>query len=131
MEHKKARFRTGTFCSDGLCTCSNRAGKDTKDTTSRLPGRQFVRFFRFTKDAQMRKKWSGRLGRDAKFFTPTEYESRICSDHFTDEDIDAASLQRFAVAQNPNSFIKLLPDAFPITDTLSVEKIPVVLRPVI
>ena len=61
----------------------------------------------------MRKKWSGRLGRDAKFFTPTD-ESRICSDHFTDEDIDAASLQRFA--QNPNSYIKLLPDAIPITD---------------
>ena len=108
MEPKKARFRSGTFCSDGLC--SNRAGKDT---TSRLPGRQFVRFFRFPKDPQMRKKWSGRLGRDAKFFTPTD-ESRICSDHFTDEDIDAASLQRFA--QNPNSYIKLLPDAIPNTD---------------
>ena len=44
----------------------------SKDTTSRFPGRQSVRFFRFPKDAQMRKKWSGRLGRDAKFFTPTD-----------------------------------------------------------
>ena len=56
MEHKKARFRTGTFCSDGLC--SNRAGKDT---TSRLPGRQFVRFFVFPRTLKCGKSGVGGL----------------------------------------------------------------------
>ena len=61
----------------------------------------------------MRKRWSERLSRDVRYFTASD-ESRICSDHFADEDMDPASIRRFSL--NPKSYIKLLPDSLPNTD---------------
>ena len=111
---KRKRKRGGTCCADGLC--SKRDGRDK----SSMPGRKFLRFFRFPKDPEMRKKWTARIGRDVKYFKATD-GTRICSDHFTDEDLDPQSIQRFLQNTDPEkkSHIKLLTDAVPNTDRLT------------
>ena len=111
---KRKRKRGGTCCADGLC--SKRDGRDK----SSMPGRKFLRFFRFPKDPEMRKKWTARIGRDVKYFKATD-GTRICSDHFTDEDLDPKSIQRFLQNTDPEkkSHIKLLTDAVPNTDRLT------------
>ena len=107
-ESSLKRSHSGACCADGLC--SNRTGRNK---TSRLPGRRFLRYFRFPKDPMLRRRWSERLSRDIRYFTASD-ESRICSDHFADEDMDPASIRRFSL--NPKSYIKLLPDSLPNTD---------------
>ena len=110
----KKRKVGGTCCTDGLC--SKRNGRDE----SSIPGRPFLRFFRFPKDPVMRSKWSAGLGRDLRYFTPTD-ESRICSDHFRDEDIEPRSVQRFLENDDPakKTCIKLLTDSIPNTVRLT------------
>ena len=114
VQKKRKAYRGSTCCADALC--SKRNGRDK----SSRAGRQFLRFFRYPKDVHMKKRWSCRLKRNLKYFTPT-CSTRVCSDHFNDNDFKQDSIQRFTNNSDPKKVvcIKLLKDAIPNTDRIT------------
>ena len=99
----------GSFCT--APACSHRAGRND---TSAVPGRQFVRYFSFPKNAELSKQWVIRLKRDQ--WVPSPY-SRLCSDHFFDSDFTERSLNKVISATSVKRVQLLLrKGAVPNTD---------------
>ena len=97
----------GAFCS--APTCSNRSGRND---LSKVPGRNFVRYFLFPKDPELSKQWLLRLKRDK--WTPSPW-SRICSDHFFSSDFTECSLNRI-LSSNKRVHLYLKKGAVPNSD---------------
>ena len=69
-----------------------------------MPGRQFVRYYRFPKNAELSKQWVIRLKRDQ--WVPSLY-SKVCSDHFFDSDFTERSLHK-VISANSGHRVQLL-----------------------
>ena len=102
-------------CGEGDCTNSYKK----KELVSKWPGRNFVRFYRVPdpeKKKNLFSQWRLRLRRRPEDVKPT---TRVCSDHFADDDFIPRS---FAFAQQSDSetlkqkHVKLKDDAVPNTD---------------
>ena len=79
-----------------------------------MPGRQFLRYFRFPKNAELSKQWVIRLKRDQ--WVPFPY-SKVCSDHFFDSDFTERSLHKvFSVHSGQRVQLLLEQGAIPNTD---------------
>ena len=112
LSAKRKRISGGSFCAMG--GCSNRS---MRDTVSKRPGRNFMRFHRLPVDSALKKQWLCRMNRDLRSFTPCS-NTRVCSEHFEDADYDPNFIQKF---ENPppgaqRLQIRLLKDAIPNTD---------------
>ena len=99
---KRPQKSGGSFCA--MSGCTNRS---SRDSSSKIKERSFLRYFLIPRDVTMRKKWVARIGRD--HFNPSNY-TRICSDHFHDSDMDTSFLE------SGGKKVKLRPGAIPNTD---------------
>ena len=117
---KKKRKSGGSFCSMG--GCSNRS---SRDSTSRLPNRDFLRFVYLPKDHKERQKWLARMKRDTRSWTPGD-NTRVCSDHFFECDFLEGDLIRYRSRLSSDDAggskvtrIRLKPNSVPNTDRQS------------
>ena len=98
----------GSFCGAGQCSNSSSRHKNSK-----LPGRKFLRFYKFPNDPTRRKAWAARVKRE-RGWQPTKY-TRVCSDHFSLEDFNEEDLRAWDLS-TPRKRIRLKNDAIPNTD---------------
>ena len=100
-------------CGEGDCT--NNLSK--KNMVSKWPGRRFIRFY-LMPDPEKKKdlflKWRKRIRRRPK---DVKKSTRICSEHFTEEDFDPYDLANAQKAETTKKmWIRLKPDSIPNTD---------------
>lgn len=107
---KKKRKSGGSFCAEA--TCSNNS---QRQKTSNIPGRGFLRFYKLPKNEVRRIQWVSRMKRQFGW-KPSNY-TKICSDHFHDNDFEPGDLMKFRDNPNlPNLKLRLKQDAIPCTD---------------
>ena len=100
-------------CGEGDCT--NNLSK--KNMVSKWPGRRFIRFY-LMPDPEKKKdlflKWRNRIRRRPE---DVKKSTRICSEHFTEEDFDPYDLANAQKAESTKKmWIRLRPDSIPNTD---------------
>ena len=110
---KKKRKSGGSFCAVGGCT-----NNSYRDLESAIEGRGFLRFYRLPKEPQRRDKWVARMRRQFGW-RPSEH-TKICSDHFHDNDFIPTDLNKHRENQNltvkKRHLIRLKNDATPNTN---------------
>ena len=108
QKKKKKQKPGGSFCGAGQCSNSSSRHKNSK-----LPGRKFLRFYKFPNDPTRRKAWAARVKRE-QGWEPTKY-TRVCSDHFSLGDFNEEDLRAWDLS-TPRKRIRLKSDAIPNTD---------------
>lgn len=102
-------------CAEGKCK-NNTKGKGPS-FTSIWPGRKFLRFYAIPnrdKHKELFQKWRLRIQRKPEDITNN---TRVCSEHFCDEDFNFYDLQNAARQESvAKLWIRLKPDAVPNTD---------------
>ena len=110
---RKKRKSGGSFCAEG--TCSNNSHRNK---TSVLEGRGFLRYYYIPRDPHRRREWASRMKRELGW-KPSDH-TRICSDHFHDDDFVAADIEKHRKNLNLKTKkeyqIHLKEDATPNTD---------------
>ena len=110
---KKRRKSGGSFCAVG--GCSNNSYRDLE---SAIEGRGFLKFYRLPKEPQRKEKWVARMRRQFGW-KPSEH-TKICSDHFHENDFFATDLNKHRENQNltvkKRHQIRLKKDATPSTN---------------
>jgi len=100
-------------CGEGDCT--NNLSK--KNMISKWPGRQFIRFYLMpdpVKKKDLFLKWRSRIRRRPE---DVKRSTRICSEHFAEEDFDPYDLANARkAASTKKMWIRLRPDSIPNTD---------------
>ena len=109
----KKRKSGGSFCAEG--TCSNNSHRNKKSV---LEGRGFLRYYYIPRDPHRRREWASRMKRELGW-KPSDH-TRICSDHFHDDDFVAADIEKHRKNLNLKTKkeyqIHLKEDATPNTD---------------
>ena len=110
---KKRRKSGGSFCAVG--GCSNNSYRDLE---SAIEGRGLLKFYRLPKEPQRKEKWVARMRRQFGW-KPSEH-TKICSDHFHENDFVATDLNKHRENQNltvkKRHQIRLKKDATPNTN---------------
>lgn len=115
---KKKRVSGGSFCAEGGCS-----NNSNRNWTSCIPGRGFLRYYNLPKNPERRNKWVARMKRQFGW-KPSDH-TKICSDHFHDNEFVEADVQKYrqneAYGTHTKHLLRLKKDASPNTDRATGE----------
>ena len=74
--------------------CAGNCVKKTGDVSSR---RKFIRFYRFPKDSNLKKRWIERIDRIPDHVKRLANTAAVCSDHFEDGDFNTSNFLKSTI----------------------------------